>query len=57
GIMLLPFIPQSATKLLDSLAIAEEDRLLHHISDLRIKEETVLPSPVPIFPRYISKES
>ncbi|ATO57402.1 methionyl-tRNA synthetase [Bartonella sp. 1-1C] len=57
GIMLLPFIPQSATKLLDSLAIAEEDRLLHHISDLRIKEGTVLPIPAPIFPRYISKES
>ncbi|WP_078680286.1 methionine--tRNA ligase [Bartonella sp. AR 15-3] len=57
GIMLLPFIPQSAAKLLDSLAVAEEDRLLHHISDLRIKEETVLSPPVPIFPRYISNES
>ncbi|AQX28016.1 methionyl-tRNA synthetase [Bartonella sp. JB63] len=57
GIMLLPFIPQAATKLLDSLAIAEENRLLHHISDLKIKEDTELPSPVPIFPRYIPKES
>ncbi|CBI76443.1 Methionyl-tRNA synthetase [Bartonella clarridgeiae 73] len=57
GIMLLPFIPQSATKLLDSLVVAKENRFLHHISDLKIKEDTELPSPVPIFPRYIPKES
>lgn len=52
SIMLLPFIPQSAAKLLDSLAIAEKDRLLHHISDCKIKEGITLPTPEPIFPRY-----
>ncbi|AGF74526.1 methionyl-tRNA synthetase [Bartonella australis AUST/NH1] len=57
GIMLLPFIPQSAAKLLDSLSITEEDRLLRHIGDLKIKEGTILPLPEPIFPRYIFKES
>ncbi|EJF82207.1 methionine--tRNA ligase [Bartonella doshiae] len=56
GIMLLPFIPQSATKLLDSLAIAEEERLLHHISTSRIQENLDLPPPEPIFPRYLSKK-
>ncbi|ENN91731.1 methionine--tRNA ligase [Bartonella schoenbuchensis] len=57
GIMLLPFIPQSAAKLLDSLAIAKEDRLLHHISDSKIKEGENLPLPVPIFPRYVFKKA
>ncbi|WP_156850843.1 methionine--tRNA ligase [Bartonella refiksaydamii] len=56
GIMLLPFIPQSAEKLLDSLAIAKEDRLLHHISHSKIQEGLDLPTPEPIFPRYILKK-
>ncbi|WP_455477557.1 methionine--tRNA ligase [Bartonella sp. B41] len=53
AIMLLPFIPQSANKILDSLAIPEEDRLLHHIVDLKIQEGIKLPQPKPIFPRYL----
>ncbi|WP_336294330.1 methionine--tRNA ligase [Bartonella sp. CB169] len=53
GILLLPFIPQSATKLLDSLAISENDRLLYHISNSKIQEGLDLPQPEPIFPRYI----
>ncbi|MCZ2328264.1 methionine--tRNA ligase [Bartonella sp. F02] len=53
GIMLLPFIPQSAAKLLDSLAIPEEERLFQNINDSKIKEGTLLPPPEPIFPRYI----
>ncbi|ENN93614.1 methionine--tRNA ligase [Bartonella bovis] len=57
GITLLPFIPQSATKLLDSLAIAKEDRLLRHINDSKIKEGVNLPLPVPIFPRYVFKKA
>ncbi|WP_455475394.1 methionine--tRNA ligase [Bartonella sp. B17] len=56
GIMLLPFMPQSASKLLDSLAISEKDRLLHHVTNSKIKEGLDLPSPKPIFPRYILKK-
>ncbi|MGF7157692.1 methionine--tRNA ligase [Bartonella heixiaziensis] len=56
GIMLLPFIPQSAAKLLDSLAIAEDNRLLHHISNSKIQAGLDLPPPEPIFPRYILKK-
>ncbi|UTO27719.1 methionine--tRNA ligase [Bartonella harrusi] len=56
GIMLLPFIPQSATKLLDSLAIAKDSRLLHHISHSEIQAGLDLPPPEPIFPRYILKK-
>ncbi|MET3590297.1 methionyl-tRNA synthetase [Bartonella silvatica] len=52
GIMLLPFMPQSADKLLDSLAISEGERLLYHISHSKIQEGLDLPSPDPIFPRY-----
>ncbi|WP_455482520.1 methionine--tRNA ligase [Bartonella sp. B35(2025)] len=56
GIMLLPFIPESAAKILDSLAIAKEDRLLYHISNSKIQEDLNLPPPKPIFPRYILKK-
>ncbi|WP_455466749.1 methionine--tRNA ligase [Bartonella sp. B39] len=56
GIMLLPFIPQSAAKLLDSLAIAEDDRLLYHISNSKIQAGLDLPPPEPIFPRYILRK-
>ncbi|WP_273759954.1 methionine--tRNA ligase [Bartonella sp. ML70XJBT.G] len=53
GIMLLPFIPHSAAKLLDSLAIPENHRSLYHISHAKIQEGLDLPPPEPIFPRYI----
>ncbi len=56
GIMLLPFIPQSAAKLLDSLAVAEADRSLYHISHAKIQEGIDLPPPEPIFPRYVLKK-
>ncbi len=56
GIMLLPFMPQSAAKLLDSLKISQEDRLLQHISNSKIQEGLDLPPPEPIFPRYILKK-
>ncbi len=56
GIMLLPFIPQSAAKLLNSLAIAEDKRSLYHISHSKIQEDLDLPPPEPIFPRYILKK-
>ncbi|WP_455474794.1 methionine--tRNA ligase [Bartonella sp. B30(2025)] len=52
GIMLLPFIPQSASKLLDSLAISKEDRLLYHVRNSKMQEGCELPLPEPIFPRY-----
>ncbi|BBL53403.1 methionine--tRNA ligase [Bartonella quintana] len=57
GIMLLPFMPQSAAKLLDSLAISKNDRLLYHISHSKIQEGLDLPPPEPIFPRYILKKN
>ncbi|WP_019223324.1 methionine--tRNA ligase [Bartonella rattaustraliani] len=56
GIMLLPFMPQSAAKLLDSLAISEDERYLHHIENSKIQEGVHLPIPEPIFPRYILKD-
>ncbi|WP_332065562.1 methionine--tRNA ligase [Bartonella sp. CB189] len=56
GIMLLPFMPQSASKILDSLAIPEEDRLLYHVNNSKIKEGFDLPPPQPIFPRFMLKK-
>ncbi|WP_336276809.1 methionine--tRNA ligase [Bartonella sp. CB178] len=56
GIMLLPFMPRSADKILNSLAIAKEDRLLSRITDSKIKKGLDLPLPEPIFPRYLSEK-
>lgn len=56
GIMLSPFIPQSASKLLDLLAVSEKERLLDNVLTSKILPNTKLPNPEPIFPRYIPKE-
>ncbi|WP_297327521.1 methionine--tRNA ligase [uncultured Bartonella sp.] len=56
GIMLCPFIPQSASKLLDLLAVSEDERLLDDIINRKIQPETKLPEPQPIFPRYVPTE-
>lgn len=55
GIMMLPFITQSADKLLDSLAVPSEKRMLADILDTEIKAGTELPMPQPIFPRYVEE--
>lgn len=53
GIMILPFIPQSAEKLLDLLAVPNDQRLLANVTELATKAGVKLPAPQPIFPRYI----
>ncbi|WP_041778582.1 methionine--tRNA ligase [Beijerinckia indica] len=52
AILTQPFIPQSASKLLDSLGVAAEARLFIHVEEgPDLPPGTVLPTPVPIFPR------
>lgn len=52
GLLLQPFTPEAASKLLDQLAVPEDQRLFHMIgAGHAIKSGTKLPAPEPIFPR------
>jgi methionyl-tRNA synthetase len=58
AILSAPFIPSSAARLLDLLAIPAAQR---HFSELggahRIAPGAKLPPPVPVFPRYVDSEA
>jgi len=57
GILALPFMPASAAKLLDLLAIPENERVFAYLgSEHRIAAGSALPAPAPVFPRYIEPE-
>lgn len=52
SIMLQPFIPDSSSKLLDILAIPQDQREFKHLTpEFALKPGTALPKPEPIFPR------
>ncbi|OQM73310.1 methionine--tRNA ligase [Manganibacter manganicus] len=54
AIMCQPFIPGSAAKLLDILAVGEGRRQFEHVADAYALEPgTDLPAPQPVFPRYV----
>jgi methionyl-tRNA synthetase len=59
AILVQPFIPASAAKLLDILAIPESERGFDRLGDAgkRIKPGTQLPPPAPVFPRYIEPDA
>ncbi|MDF2964792.1 MAG: methionyl-tRNA synthetase [Rickettsiaceae bacterium] len=53
GITLQPFIPESASKILDSLAISQGERSFATLSKrYALRPGIKLPTPEPIFPRY-----
>ena len=54
GILIQPYMPQSASKLLDLLAVPPEARSFAHIGE-KLVEGTALPSPSGIFPRYVEE--
>ena len=56
GIMVQPFIPQSAEKLLDILAIAADKRMFSDVKDSPLVGGAELPAPQPVFPRYVEPE-
>jgi methionyl-tRNA synthetase len=57
GILAQPFVPTSASKLLDLLAIPASEREFSALAaDRRIKAGVTLPAPTPVFPRYIDAE-
>ena len=58
GILVQPFIPSAAARLLDLLAVAPEARNLAAVGPgHRLAPGTALPAPSPIFPRYVEPEA
>ncbi len=57
AILALPFMPASAGKLLDLLAVPESERTFAFLGGPhRIASGAKLPAPAPVFPRYIEAE-
>jgi methionyl-tRNA synthetase len=58
AILAQPFIPDSAAKLLDILAVPENERSFAMLGGAhRLKAGSALPAPAPVFPRYIEKDA
>jgi methionyl-tRNA synthetase len=58
GILALPFMPASAGKLLDLLAVPDAERSFAFLgASHRIAAGAALPAPAPVFPRYVEPES
>lgn len=56
GILCQPFVPGSAAKLLDLLAVPEGERTFADVDDAHgLVSGTALPAPVPVFPRYVEQ--
>ena len=54
GILCQPFMPQSSEKLLDLLAVGQDERSFAHVDPAHaLVSGTVLPAPAPVFPRYV----
>src|SRR5262249_49068138 len=54
GILVLPFVPASAEKLLDLLAIPQHERHFAYLGGgHRMAAGANLPTPVAVFPRYV----
>ena len=57
AILSLPFMPASAGKLLDLLAVPEAERAFSFLGGAhRIAASATLPAPAPVFPRYVEPE-
>src|SRR4029077_4745853 len=57
GIMAQPFVPSSAAKMLDLLAVPPEERGFGELNGgKRIAPGSTLPPPAPVFPRYVEPE-
>ncbi|WEX07186.1 methionine--tRNA ligase [Chelativorans sp. AA-79] len=56
GILCQPYIPGSAEKLLDLLAVPADRRRFDDIGEAMLVSGTPLPAPQPVFPRYVEQE-
>ena len=58
AILVQPFTPASAEKLLDLLAVPREERAFSFLGGKhRIAPSVKLPAPAPVFPRYVEAEA
>ncbi len=58
GILVQPYMPQSAGKLLDLLAVPQDARSFAHVSDAHaLAPGAPLPAPQGVFPRYVEQEA
>ena len=56
GILVQPFVPGSASRLLDLLAVPADARMLKDAEKAALVDGTALPAPSPIFPRFVEPE-
>jgi methionyl-tRNA synthetase len=56
GILVQPFMPQSAAHILDQIAVPEDARNFDAL-DTALVPGTALPKPSPVFPRFIDEEA
>jgi len=57
AILVQPFMPASATKLLDLLAVAADQRGFSELGGgVRIEPGVAMPAPAAVFPRYVESE-
>ncbi|MFT3672030.1 methionine--tRNA ligase [Aestuariivirga sp.] len=56
GLLIQPYVPASAAKLLDLLAVLEGARRFADF-DAALVSGTALPAPAPVFPRYVDPEA
>ena len=58
AIMLQPYVPGSAGRLLDLLDVPQDRRQFANIGDAdALVSGTALPAPAGIFPRYVEQEA
>ena len=58
GILVQPFVPTAAGKLLNLLGISPDERGLSRVGPThRLMPGRALPPPEPIFPRYVEPET
>jgi methionyl-tRNA synthetase len=58
GILVLPFMPASATKILDQLAQPADARVFDRLGPAHtLAPGLTLPAPTGVFPRYVAPEA
>ncbi|MFN3506205.1 MAG: methionine--tRNA ligase [Allorhizobium sp.] len=58
AILFQPIMPETSAKILDLVAVAEEDRLFSKLGAAgRLQPGTELPAPSPVYPRYVAPDA
>ncbi|MDZ7875055.1 MAG: methionine--tRNA ligase [Rhizobium sp.] len=58
AILFQPIMPETSAKILDLVAVAEEDRVFAKLGAAgRLQPGTELPAPSPVYPRYVAPDA